>query len=295
MATPGGRALDHLVFPVGDLQTARTRYQALGFTVAPNGRHPFGTENANIFFPDGTFLEPLAVADAQAYASAQDDNTFVRNDRAARAAYGDDGFSHIVLSTEDANADDRDFSERGVSGGPVVRFSRAFRTPDGAQQEAEFLLAFASRNTAPDGCFFTCETVKVPSVDRSSLLQHANGAIKINKVISCMEEPFDIKAFIQKLVGEAIPLESPEELRYALPNTAFSVFTPAAIEQRFGVVVEGPGIRLRHSGFVVAVMKLAECRRVLEQNEIDFTTIGGRLVVHPVPGQGAFIVFEDMS
>lgn len=295
MTPPGCRALDHLVLPVGNLQVARTRYQALGFTVAPNGRHPFGTENANVFFSDGTFLEPLAVSDGQAYASAQDNNTFVRNDVVARATYGNDCFSHIVMSTDDANADDRSFSERGISGGPVVGFSRAFRTPEGKQQEAEFLLAFASRGKAPDGCFFTCETVRVPSVDRSSLLQHENGAVGIIQIISCMEEPADIKAFILNMMNGHDPQVSPDEIRYALPNTTYSVLTPAAIEQRFGVPVENPGIGLRHNGFVIAVRKLAGCRRILEQNEIDFITIGDRLVVHPVPGQGAFIVFEDIS
>lgn len=295
MTATVSRALDHLVLPVGDLRVARSRYRSLGFTVAPNGIHPFGTQNANIFFTDGTFLEPLAVADVQVYASARNENTFVRNDSIVRKTCGDDCFSHIVLSSNDAGTDDRVFSERGISGGPMVRFSRAFRTPDGEQQDAEFLLAFASRGTAPDGCFFTCETVKVPSVDRSSLLQHANGAANINQIISCSKEPFDIKKFFGGLTGDAPSLESPAEIRYDLTGTVFSVQTPTAIENRFGVTVEDPGRELRHCGFVVAVECLTECRRLLEQNRIEFVSVSDRLVVHPAPGQGAFIAFEDMS
>ncbi|MEO1399011.1 MAG: VOC family protein, partial [Pseudomonadota bacterium] len=39
------RSIDHLVFPVADIGAARERYTQLGFTVAPDGKHPFGTEN----------------------------------------------------------------------------------------------------------------------------------------------------------------------------------------------------------------------------------------------------------
>jgi len=56
------RNVDHLVLPVSDLGTSRERMTALGFTVAPEAVHPFGTENACVFFADGTYLEPLAIA-----------------------------------------------------------------------------------------------------------------------------------------------------------------------------------------------------------------------------------------
>ncbi len=55
------RAIDHLVLPIVDLDTSRERLGRLGFTVAADARHPFGTENACVFFSDDTYLEPLAV------------------------------------------------------------------------------------------------------------------------------------------------------------------------------------------------------------------------------------------
>ena len=66
-----GRALDHLVLPVPSLELARAHLDALGFTIAPQGTHPFGTINACVFFADGTFLEPLAVGDPVTVAPAQ--------------------------------------------------------------------------------------------------------------------------------------------------------------------------------------------------------------------------------
>ena len=52
------RDIDHLVIAVNDLEAARATWQALGFTVAPVARHPFGTANA-IIQTDG---ERLVVA-----------------------------------------------------------------------------------------------------------------------------------------------------------------------------------------------------------------------------------------
>ena len=61
------------------LGVARTRLTALGFTVAPNGVHPFGTANCCVYLSDGTFLEPLAIDDAvQANATARAGNVFTR-------------------------------------------------------------------------------------------------------------------------------------------------------------------------------------------------------------------------
>ena len=57
------KPLDHVVLPVADLGVARARLTALGFTVAPDGLHPFGTANCCVYLADGTFLEPLAVGD----------------------------------------------------------------------------------------------------------------------------------------------------------------------------------------------------------------------------------------
>src|SRR5690606_25434611 len=97
------RSIDHLVLPTADLEIARARLRALGFTVAPEGLHPFGTKNACVYFADDTFIEPLAIADdALADEAMAAGNVFVARDRAFRAARGEEGFSAVVLATEDA-------------------------------------------------------------------------------------------------------------------------------------------------------------------------------------------------
>lgn len=54
------KGIDHIVIAVPDLATATKRYQGLGFTVVPGGRHPVGTHNALIAFADGSYVELIA-------------------------------------------------------------------------------------------------------------------------------------------------------------------------------------------------------------------------------------------
>lgn len=117
IATPRTpRPVDHLVLPVVDLDTARQRLEALGFTVAPSAQHPFGTENACVFFSDNTYLEPLAIAQRETCETeARNGNVFVARDQAYRFRNGQDGFSALVMGTQDAGADHKEFVRSGIS------------------------------------------------------------------------------------------------------------------------------------------------------------------------------------
>ncbi|SPZ34390.1 putative lactoylglutathione lyase [Agrobacterium tumefaciens] len=44
-------SVDHLVLPVEVIGVAVKRLVSLGFTVAPEALHPFGTQNACVFSP----------------------------------------------------------------------------------------------------------------------------------------------------------------------------------------------------------------------------------------------------
>jgi hypothetical protein len=53
--------LDHLVITVNNLEQATSEYRAMGFTVTPGGVHGSrATQNALIYFQDGSYLELLA-------------------------------------------------------------------------------------------------------------------------------------------------------------------------------------------------------------------------------------------
>jgi hypothetical protein len=196
------RPLDHLVLPVSGLDASRERLRSLGFTVAPDGFHPFGTANCCVFFPDGTFLEPLTVADeTAAEAAARNGNVFARHALDFRARHGPEGFSALVFGTENAGHDHDDFRRVGYSGGDMLTFSRDFKAADGTRDRAEFRLAFASSSVAPACLLFTCERVQVPDVDRSALQRHDNGVTRIGKVLMTAPAPSALAEFLEQVSG----------------------------------------------------------------------------------------------
>ena len=151
------RAIDHAVLPVESLEEARERLSALGFTVAPDGVHPFGTENACVYFSDGTFLEPLAIAQREdCEATAQEGNVFTARDQAFRFRCGENGFSAVAFASDDAKRDQKAFRKAGFSAGKKLKFKRKFTDAKGKSGNVEFRLAFAADLRAPDAFFFTC-------------------------------------------------------------------------------------------------------------------------------------------
>ncbi|MDA4843714.1 VOC family protein [Hoeflea poritis] len=290
------RSVDHLVLPTADLEAARTRLALLGFTVAPEARHPFGTANACVFFADGTYLEPLSVAQRELCEHAAiDGNVFVMRDQAYRFRRGEEGFSALVMGTDKAEEDRRQFLKAGISAGLNLEFSRPFETPDGARSMAGFELAFAADLRAPDVFFFTCERKNAPDVDRSVLETHENGVTGIRQVVLSEQNPSDFQYLLQQVVGQREVNAHSFGVDLAAANADVVALNSAGLKGFFGVAggTHARGLRLR--GIVFATADLDAMEQRLKDREIAYAFIAGRLVVAEAAGQGAFFAFEQGS
>ncbi|WP_309085362.1 VOC family protein [Chelativorans sp.] len=288
------RSLDHCVLPTASLEKARARLSALGFTVAPDATHPFGTANCCVFFPDGTYLEPLAVADElRARVAAERGNTFVSRDRMYRERFGDEGFSAVALASRDAQADHARFVEIGLSAGPCLFFSRALADGRGGEDEASFRLAFAAPRHA-ECFFFTCERVKVPAVDRTFLQRHANGVTRLARILMTAQEPSGFTEFLSAFLDVDLPGEFTGGIEVNLANSAVSLLSPSLLRKVHGIEAEEQaGLRLR--GLILQTRDLDAVRRRLTIAGIAFRVHEGRMVVPPASGQGAAFLFEESS
>lgn len=289
------RALDHLVLPTASLSIARERLAALGFTVAPEARHPFGTANACVYFGDGTYLEPLAVADAAlAVEAIRHGNVFVAHDNAFRSRIGDEGFSAIVLATADASADDRRFRKEGVSAGEMLTFSRPFTDAAGALGTASFSLAFAASADAPDLLLFTCQRINAPAVDRSALQAHRNGVARLLGIVLCAPKPADHTGIVERVVNASPAIaEDSGAVRFAAANTLLEIVEVADGAARIGLAATGStGVLARAVRFAAADLAVVE--RLLSTARIAYDARSGKLVVPPAPGQGATFIFEEI-
>lgn len=287
------RALDHLVLPVGSLAAARARLGSLGFTVAPDALHPFGTENACIFFKDGTYLEPLGVASREACeAHAVAGNVFVARDRAFRFRCGEDGLSAIVLKSGDAAADHERFRKAGLSGGEPLEFSRPFTLADGTSAEASFRLAFAADLRAPDFFLFCCERTRERPALADDLLNHANGVIGLSRVVLVEENPSDFQYLLEETLQQRDVTAHSFGVDLDAGNVVISALTPAGFEAWFGHgTAEGRG--LRGAAVVFRVGKLETVEALLRRNDISYEHRHHRILVRPAPGQGVVFAFEE--
>lgn len=268
MNQPGLRLIDHCVLPVADLGTARSRLNALGFSVAPEGRHPFGTQNACVYFADDTFLEPLAIADRQDIATARrEGNVFIERDAVFRQTHGEEGFSALVFKTANADADHLAFDQAGISAGPMLTFSRAFVDAGGTSGTASFKLAFAAQPEEAATYLFTCQRIGQPTVDRSALERHENGALAIKAIVAEAGEPEEGRAFVDR----ACPTQ------------------PGTIEVHSGP--QGSGLRFR--GIVLGVSDLARTEELFAGRAINYSKTERHILVPPAPGQGVQLAFEE--
>lgn len=289
---PHPRSVDHAVLPVADLAVARTRLSRLGFTVAPVGVHPFGTENACVYLADGTFLEPLAVGNREtAEAAATAGNAFVARDAAYRFRCGGDGFSALAMASDDARADERQFHDAGFSGGNILDFGRDFVAPDGSAQRMDFRLAFAADLRSPDAFFFSCQRINAQPTDRSTLARHANGVTGIRTIVLAEENPTDFQYLLQLVAGQRDDEAHSFGMDIKTANATLSVMTPAGLAAHFGAAAPS-GRGLRFMGIVFAVADLGATARVLDENAVAHASRLGRIVVPHAPGQGAFFAFE---
>ncbi|MGI9463294.1 MAG: VOC family protein, partial [Aestuariivirgaceae bacterium] len=172
--------IDHLVLCARDLDAARARYQAMGFTLAPKAQHPFGTGNSNIQL-QGCFLELLTVM-------APEDIPEHGKDSFSFAAHNRDflergeGFSMLVMESGDARADQQRFVAAGLKTYQPFDFSRTARLPGGEDVTVGFSLAFATDPLVPHNAFFTCRQHAPEHFWKPEYQQHANGAHTITEV-----------------------------------------------------------------------------------------------------------------
>lgn len=287
------RPLDHVVLPVSDLATARSRLSALGFTVAADARHPFGTENACVYFSDRTYLEPLAVGNGADYdGSTRSGNQFTGRDSAFRFRNGTEGFSAVALGAEDADADHQSFRAAGLSGGDQLRFSRVMKLPDGSEVEPRFTLSFSADLRSPDFHAFTCERANLPAVDRSLLERHENGAMGIAEAVLSEQEPIAFAEYLQAVTGGEAAVRVGGRLGLALANSRIVVVDPATLQNEFGVPRSAER-GLRGEAVVFRVADLAATERLLAGNGVRHMRSGGKILVPREPGQGTLFAFSE--
>lgn len=246
------RGLDHIVHAVRDLDAAAEAYRQLGFTVGARNRHPWGTHNHIVQFP-GFFIEILTVAEPEKLGDDGFSKMFGSYNRSFLAHQ--EGFSILILESEEAGGDERDFAEAKIAASPVMRFEREGKRPDGSPVQVAFSLAFAHDVLAPEIGLATCQQHFPENFWNAEFQRHANGATGVLGVVMVTQNPAAHATALSSFSGQFTVRVNANEIELATPRGDITVMTPTAFQDRFGV--EAPDIS---KGARLAALRLADKR-----------------------------------
>lgn len=197
--------IEHPLVTVTDIARIAANYEAMGFDPTPLGRHPWGTVNRLVMFPDN-FIELIAVGNESLI--EQDPvggHKFGRRIRDFLA--GGDGLSLTALHSRDCAADERTALSRGAVSDGMVDFRRAVTLPDGVKDEAVVTLCILPGSQTPNLTFFLCHQHKPHLVWNSDWLKHRNGCDAITSVTWYAPDPDAHAARFREVWGNVEAVE----------------------------------------------------------------------------------------
>lgn len=227
----GAFGIEHPLVTVHDIEAVAARYQALGFDPTPLGRHPWGTVNRLVMFPDN-FIELISVADRTAIdADPIGGEKFGRRVRSSLDLA--EGISLMALHSKDAVADEQTAVARGTASAGRVDFRRAVRLPDGTRDEAVVTLAILPDDAHPHISFFLCHQHKPHLVWNPDWLRHRNGAGGISAVTYYAPEPDKVVQRLREVWGAGAVSQQPGGWRADTAGGTLHLLNFAGIAARF--------------------------------------------------------------
>ena len=195
------RAIDHLVIPAHDLAAQAELYRRLGFQVGSRNRHPWGTENHIVQF-DGAFLELIGLGEGFEPPQRRS-GEFSFAGFVAQYLEKREGLAMLVLRSDDAEADRREFARQGLGEFERFYFARKARRPNGETVDVAFSLAFAASPALPETGFFVCQQHYPLNFWSRAAQVHPNGALGVRTLTFAHPAPEEAAPFLRRF------LESP--------------------------------------------------------------------------------------
>ncbi|MBL8894483.1 MAG: VOC family protein [Rhizobiales bacterium] len=279
------RGLNHLVLTGHDLDRMRDHYEALGFTLAPRGRHPFGTDNAVIQLL-GCYLELLAVArpqDVPEHGANSFSFAAFNRDYVARH----EGFAMLVFDTPDARADIAAWQKAGLKTYEPFDFQRAAKLPSGEEITVGFSLAFTRAAIAPWIGLFACQHYRPDYYEQERYLAHANTAQGVREVWISGDGALALCDFMAKLTGLEAQPESADKVFFTTRTGDLVLAAPQAFAAAFGEAPPHPQDGPHLAGLTIG------CRDLSPLAGRNLQKIGDRLVLPAKRNFGTALAFSQ--
>jgi catechol 2,3-dioxygenase-like lactoylglutathione lyase family enzyme len=286
------RGLDHIVHAVRNLDAAADLYRRMGFTVGARNQHPWGTQNHVVQLP-GFFIELLTVAEPEKLGHDTISTHFGRFNQTFLQK--EQGFSLLILESQDAAKDAEEFARTGFGLGTAARFERAGRRPDGSEVKVAFSLAFARDPRAPDCGFAVCQQHFPENFWNPAFQQHRNAVTGVAGAVLVADNPSDHHIFLSALSGERELLSTSSGIKVATPRGDIQVMDRSAYSNHFGAVPPDVTKGARLAALRVTTSDMSKVREALSEGRLPLREEHGRLVIGPEQTLGAAIAFETAN
>lgn len=189
--------VDHSIIGVGDLEAARSAYEALGFTTTPRGRHMgWATANYCIMF-ERDYIELLGIVEPGSYSAGLD----------VVLAERGEGILKLALRSSDADRSHAWLEEQGLVAEPVKDLARELEAPEGTLLPA-FRLVHPDVAALPGLSGFLCQHLTPEIVWRPEWTKHRNTATGVRSYTILADDPPALAAGWRLLLGpDAIHLD----------------------------------------------------------------------------------------
>jgi hypothetical protein len=199
--------LDHVVVLVRDLAAGATRWEGLGFTVAPRGLHSaaMGTANHTIMLGED-YIELIAVV------AATERNLQSREFLEQRG----EGIERAAFTGTDADECVAELKARGFAALGPFDFSRPVDMPDGRKTAASFRTLLWPVEERPGGLrIFACQHLTREAVWIPALQRHANTALRLDRIEMLASDPKAAAAHMGRLIDRPAEALADGALRVA--------------------------------------------------------------------------------
>lgn len=285
MAIESVVGLDHVVVVVRDLDTAAETWRGLGFTLSPRGLHSaaMGTANHTMMLGED-YLELLGVV------AATDRNAPTRALLAKR-----EGIERAAFTTLDAAAGVAALRARGyVNAIGPTDFSRPVDLADGRVTEAKFSTFQWPLDERPAGLrIFACQHFTRDAVWLPELMQHANGAHRIDHLELLSANPAAAAAHMARLIDRPVGVDDDGAPRVESGGgRAAFVFVDRVL-----LIARHPGVALDAmpaEGPVVLSLRVEDAERTAAAlGDKHIATAPGVVKVRPALANGVLLEFAE--
>lgn len=261
--------IDHLVIAVADLAQSADIYRRLGFTLSPKGIHSaeLGTANHTIMLREDYFELLAVVAPTE------------RNTHWRQVITEGGGLAGMAMTTREPHAARDHWLAAGLAPEAPIKFSRTVARPDGSTLEARFEVVSLDDITGTGLRLFVCSQPTREAVWLPELLEHANTALAIRRlVLACPDAEYSAAQW-QRVLPAARQI--PTALGMTLDTGRHTI-----------TLVQQNVDKVRALGIDYAVADLAACSAALVAGAIPYRDEGARVSVRPEFACNVAIGFE---